>query len=140
MSTIRAVRAGRRHDAANGAPSTAFATSLAVLVENSSDDPVQGVSVTFTAPASGASGTFANSTVTVTEITNSSGIATASIFTANATTGSYSVTAVPTGLTTPSATFAYNVTVPTVTTPTSASVESTTATLGGDVTSNGGAA
>ena len=54
---------------------------------------MQGVNVTFTAPASGASGTFGNGTPTVTVATNSAGIASAA-FTANATAGlNYSVTA-----------------------------------------------
>ena len=120
-------------------PSSAFATNLAVLVENSSGQPAQGVSVTFTAPASGASGKFANNSATVIETTNANGIATASAFTANATTGGYTVTATATGGSSPLANFSLtNATPPTVTTPSTASITSTTATLGGNVTANGG--
>ncbi|HEY9502810.1 MAG TPA: Calx-beta domain-containing protein, partial [Pyrinomonadaceae bacterium] len=71
---------------------SAFATNLAATVTESGN-PVSGLSVTFTAPASGASGTFANATNTVTVATDGSGIATASLFTANNTAGSYNVTA-----------------------------------------------
>jgi len=50
--------------------------------------------VTFTAPGSGASGTFAGTgTATATAVTNSSGVATAPAFTANGTAGGYAVTA-----------------------------------------------
>lgn len=82
---------------------TAFATRLGATVTQGGT-PKSGVVVTFTAPASGASGTFANGTATTNATTNGSGVATASIFTANATAGSYTVTASATGAT--SATFA----------------------------------
>jgi hypothetical protein len=80
--------------------STAFANPLVATV-TSNGSPASGVSVTFTAPATGASGTFANGTTpqTDTTTTNSSGVATSSVFTANATTGAYSVTASATGAT-----------------------------------------
>jgi hypothetical protein len=74
---------------------TAFGTALSVTVEDTSGHPVVGSYVTFTAPTSGASGTFydpfylAVSTVTV--ATDSGGVATAPQFTANSTTGSYTV-------------------------------------------------
>ncbi len=83
--------------------STAFASPLAVAVKNSGGSGVSGVTVTFTAPSSGASGTFSGGTNTAT--TNSSGVATSTVFTANATAGSYTVTASVAGLSTP-ATFA----------------------------------
>lgn len=68
--------------------STAFPTPLAVLVVDANSNPVGGVSVTFTAPGSGASGTFQNTGNNVeTDTTASNGVATASTFTANATTG-----------------------------------------------------
>jgi hypothetical protein len=79
--------------------STAFANPLAVTVKESGGNPVSGVSVTFTAPAAGASGTFSNSTGTITVTTNASGVGSAS-FTANATVGGYSVAASASGLTT----------------------------------------
>ncbi len=81
--------------------STAFNTLLKATVKDSCGNGVGGVTVTFTAPASGASGSFASSpTVT----TDAAGVATAPSFTANATTGSYTVTATATGVAT-SATF-----------------------------------
>ncbi len=86
--------------------STAFGTALAVKVVDSHSNPVSGVSVTFTAPASGASGTFAtcsggNATAeTCTVTSNASGIATASTLTANSTSGGpYNVAASASGLT-----------------------------------------
>jgi len=88
--------------AAVGSP---FGALSATVTSNGS--PAGGVSVTFTAPSSGASGLFASATpaVTDTETTSSSGVATSQIFTANSTTGSYSVTASTPGATT-SASFA----------------------------------
>jgi hypothetical protein len=57
--------------------------------------------VTFTAPATGASGTFANGTNTETDTTNASGVASSTTFTANATIGGpYIVTATVSGGTT----------------------------------------
>jgi hypothetical protein len=60
-----------------------------------------GEKVTFTAPASGASGTFANGTATETDITNNLGVATSSAFSANATAGTYKVTATVSGAAAP---------------------------------------
>jgi len=80
----------------------AFATQLAATVLDSNSSPVSGMIVTFTAPASGPSGAFMTSgTATETDITNASGVATSSAFTANATTGPYVVTASATGATAP---------------------------------------
>jgi hypothetical protein len=79
--------------------STAFSTNLAATVKDSAGDLLSGVSVTFTAGSSGgATGSFGSgctsgSGTTCTVLTNSSGIATASTFTANSTPGTYSVTA-----------------------------------------------
>jgi len=70
---------------------TAFTNPLVALVQDIFGNPVPSVSVTYTAPTSGASGTFANSTYTDTEMTNAGGLATSSTFTANATAGPYSV-------------------------------------------------
>jgi Domain of unknown function (DUF4082)/Glycosyl hydrolases family 16 len=78
---------------------TAFATALQATVQDASNNPVSGVTVTFAAPGSGASGTFAGGVNTAT--TNSSGVATAPAFTANATAGSYTVTASVSGVSTP---------------------------------------
>jgi uncharacterized repeat protein (TIGR01451 family) len=79
---------------------TAFTNALAVTVKDAGRNPVSGVSVVFTAPATGASGTFSNTTATITVATNSSGIASAP-FTANSMAGGpYNVTAASAGLTT----------------------------------------
>src|SRR4029077_12190925 len=78
---------------------TAFANALAVTVKDAGSNPVSAVNVTFTAPGSGASGAFSNSTATIMVVTNASGVASAP-FTANATAGGpYTVTAAATGLT-----------------------------------------
>ena len=60
---------------------------------------MNGATVTFAAPGSGASGTFAGGATTAT--TNASGVATAAVFTANAIAGSYTVTASVSGVSTP---------------------------------------
>jgi hypothetical protein len=93
--------------AASGTPqsatvSTAFGAPLVATVLASNASPVSGVVVTFTAPATGASGTFAsNSNATETDTTDASGVATSSTFTANGTTGVYTVTATVSGVLTP---------------------------------------
>jgi Asp/Glu/hydantoin racemase len=79
----------------------AFANPLVATVKDANNNPVSGVNVTFTAPAAGASGTFAGGTTTATVPTNTSGVATSPAFTANATAGGpYSVTAAVNGLST----------------------------------------
>jgi hypothetical protein len=62
---------------------------------------VSGEKVTFTAPTSGASGTFANGTATETDITNNLGVAVSSAFTANTVGGTYAVTATVPGAPSP---------------------------------------
>ncbi|PCH59326.1 MAG: hypothetical protein COC19_07225 [SAR86 cluster bacterium] len=80
--------------------STLFANALVATITDASGNLVPGESVTFTAPAAGASGSFASSaTISETVVTDSSGQATSSAFTANATAGSYSVIASSGGLT-----------------------------------------
>ena len=86
-----------------GTPQTAtvtkaFAQALQATVMDSGGNPVSGVLVTFNAPASGASGTFACSGNTA--VTNASGVATSQVFTANTISGRYAVTAVGASLTT----------------------------------------
>jgi hypothetical protein len=79
---------------------TAFANALAVTIKDGANNPISGVNVTFTAPGSGPSGTFSNSTATITVATNASGVA-AAPFTANSIGGSsYSVSATAAALTT----------------------------------------
>jgi hypothetical protein len=85
-----------------GTPQTAplevaFASGLQVALANSDGCPVTaaaGVAVTFSAPSSGASGSFAGSGSNTTTIgSDASGDVTAPTFTANDTAGSYVVTA-----------------------------------------------
>jgi hypothetical protein len=78
---------------------TAFTTQLQATVKDAGSNPVSGVVVTFTAPASGASGTFAGGVNTAT--TNASGVATAPVFTANGSVGAYTVTATVSGVAAP---------------------------------------
>lgn len=73
----------------HAAGGTAFNPALkAVVTEGGQGLP--GISVTFTAPAGGASGTFVDAP---TPVTDANGVATAPAFTANFTTGTYSVQA-----------------------------------------------
>ena len=80
---------------------TPFSTALQALVKDAGNNPVPGVSVTFTAPASGASGTFPGNVTSTAVMTNSSGVATAPTFTANSASGGYMVTASTAGVATP---------------------------------------
>ncbi|MGA7559612.1 MAG: hypothetical protein WCF61_14190 [Terriglobales bacterium] len=70
-----------------------FANPLVATVLDSYSNPVSGAVVTFAAPATGASGTFAGATNTATATTNSIGVATSPAFTANMTAGPYTVMA-----------------------------------------------
>jgi hypothetical protein len=85
--TTLEVAAGDEQSTAVG---TVFATALKVRVLDEASNPCPGAEVTFSAPASGASGEFASSS-TVT--TDADGYATAPAFTANTLAGSYEVTA-----------------------------------------------
>ena len=79
---------------------TAFANALVVTVKDAANTAVPNVPVTFTAPASGASGKFANNTATTTVNTDTNGVATATTFTANSTVGGpYNVVASTAGAT-----------------------------------------
>ena len=80
---------------------TAFATALQAVVTDSNGNPLDGVQVTFTAPASGASGAFTGNAATATAFTDSTGTATAPTFTANSIAGPYNVTASFLGATAP---------------------------------------
>ncbi len=86
------INAGATQSATVG---TAFGTALAVTVKDGNSAPVPGTPVIFTAVpgGNGQSGTFSNGTGTITVNTNSSGVATAGVFTANGKPGSYTVTA-----------------------------------------------
>jgi hypothetical protein len=88
---------GSAQSAASGksfpSPLTATVTTAGVLTA--------GEKVTFTAPASGPSGTFANGAATETDVTDSEGVAKSSTFTANGVGGSYTVTATVPGASSP---------------------------------------
>jgi hypothetical protein len=102
---------------------TAFTTTFQALVLDSHGNRVgSGVPVTFTAPGGGASGTFANHATTEVAVTDASGVATSSTFTANSTAGSYVVTASTAGIG-ESASFSLTNTAPVVPDPTVAFLE-----------------
>jgi len=72
----------------------AFSVPLQAQLTDSLGNPIAGQLVTFTAPGSGASGTFAGTgTNTESVNTDSGGFATSSTFTANLSSGGYTVTA-----------------------------------------------
>ena len=76
-----------------------FSTPLQAVALDSQGSPVSGVTIDFTAPASGASGTFADTGANITSVnTDASGVATAPIFTANNIFGTYTVSASMAGL------------------------------------------
>src|SRR5947207_3047381 len=78
----------------------AFAAPLVATVKDAGGNPVASVTVTFTAPGTGASGSFAGGVNTAT--TNGSGVATSATFTANNVAGGpYTVTASVAGVATP---------------------------------------
>jgi Zn-dependent metalloprotease len=78
---------------------TQFSLPLKVKVQNYLGQPISGEIVTFTAPTSGASGTFANTLTNIsTVITDTNGIATSALFSANSISGSYEVVATVSGL------------------------------------------
>ena len=87
---------------------TAFASPLQVTVTDSGGNLLSGITVTFTAPSSGASAVLSSSTA----VTNASGVASVTAI-ANSATGSYSVTAtVPLGIASLSASFSLTNTSP----------------------------
>ena len=69
---------------------SAFGSMLQLRITDNGQ-PLAGIAVTFTAPSSGATGTFANGSTSVTVLTDNNGFATAPAFTANTKTGSYAV-------------------------------------------------
>jgi len=77
---------------------TDFAVPLAVTVADANGNPVAGAAVTFTAPASGPSGVFANGGHQVTVAANASGVATAPALSAATAPGGYVVVARVAGL------------------------------------------
>ncbi len=84
-----------------------FAHPLQATVADGAGNTALGVTVTFTAPPSGPSGTFPGNALTATATTDASGVATSPVFTANGTAGSYTVTASAAGVA-GAATFAFD--------------------------------
>src|SRR5206468_190700 len=78
-------------DAQTATVGTDFAAPLAAKVTDASSNPVPNTTVTFTAPTSGPSLTFAGGTTIATATTDATGTATAPAMTANASAGTYSV-------------------------------------------------
>jgi hypothetical protein len=82
---------------ASAAAGARFPIRLAVTVTDADANPVSGALVTFSAPASGPSGTFTRSTLSRSRVvrirTNASGVAVAPAYTANRTPGGYVVRA-----------------------------------------------
>jgi uncharacterized protein (TIGR03437 family) len=93
--------AARAGDKQTATVNTAFSAALQVAVLDSLGKPVPYVPVTFTAPGTGASGTFSGSAISVTATTNNAGVAAAPRFTANGTAGSVRVTATVAGVVAP---------------------------------------
>jgi hypothetical protein len=77
--------------------------AFSVKVTDAGGNAVQGVLVTWTAPSTGASGTFTGGGVTGTATTDATGSATAPNFTANFTNGAYIVNATVPGVAAPAA-------------------------------------
>ena len=77
---------------------TTFAQPLQATVLDGGNNPINNLTVTFSAPATGQSGTFPGALLTATAATNASGVATSPSFTANLTSGSYTVGAGVSGL------------------------------------------
>jgi hypothetical protein len=88
---------GSEQTTASGKP---FGSTLTVTV-TTSGVRTGGERVTFMAPASGASGTFANGSNTESDVTDDKGVATSSAFTANGVGGTYMVTASVPGASSP---------------------------------------
>jgi N-acetylneuraminic acid mutarotase len=82
--------------------STPYGAQLVAVVKDAGNNPVPGITVTFTLPGgTGASGTFATGGLTRVEITNASGIVTSPVITANTKKGAIVATARATGLAVP---------------------------------------
>ncbi|HEX2916578.1 MAG TPA: FG-GAP-like repeat-containing protein [Chloroflexia bacterium] len=73
--------------------STDFATAMKAQVNDGCGNPLSNQTVIFTAPASGAGGTFSGNQTSFSGTTDASGRVTAPTFTANGTTGQYSISA-----------------------------------------------
>lgn len=79
-------------DNQSAAINVAFATPMKVRFQKNGD-PLYQHTITFSAPETGASGTFPDGTTNATVVTDANGIAIAPVFTANATKGNYTLLA-----------------------------------------------
>jgi hypothetical protein len=70
-----------------------FGAALMARVTDAGGNPLPGIAVTFTLPASGASGTFPGGVSSVTVFTDANGVAVSPLVTANGIAGNYSATA-----------------------------------------------
>jgi hypothetical protein len=89
--------------AAGASPNSAtvtqlFSSPLQAKVTDAQGNPAYDVTVTFTAPSTGATGTFGKGESTAQAVTGLDGVATAPAFTANTHAGDYVVTATATGV------------------------------------------
>lgn len=89
---------GAGGNAQHAAIGASFAAPLRATVRDSAGRPATGVDVTFTAPASGPSGSFPGASLSATTATDADGVATAPNFTANSHVGSYQVRATAAGV------------------------------------------
>lgn len=80
---------------------TTFATRFEATVRDAQGNLIPGRTVTFTAPTTGARGTFQGGFSSINVVTDSVGVARATPFTANTIAGSYAVTATVAGVATP---------------------------------------
>lgn len=87
-----------------------FPTNLKALVYDGNGNPLSGVSVQFSVPASGASGTFSGGGNSVTVQTGADGSATAPALTANGIAGNFTATAYAAGVTSGTSTANFNLT------------------------------
>jgi hypothetical protein len=105
-TTTVALSQGYNESTTVGGP---FASAMIARVTDADGNPVSGATVTFTAPSTGASGTFkaaagtctagGAATTSCSATTSSTGQASSLVFSANATTGSYNVAVTSTGTT-----------------------------------------
>ena len=77
---------------------TQYSAAFVATVLDADNNPVSGITVTFRAPAAGPSGVFVGGQSTVTATTDVAGRATAPLFIGNSTAGSYTVSAVVSGV------------------------------------------
>ncbi|HMC72382.1 MAG TPA: hypothetical protein VKJ07_24725, partial [Mycobacteriales bacterium] len=102
-ASITYVNGGSSTDPQLAPISTQYAAPLVAVIRDSAGNPIPGVTVTYTAPGSGASSTLSNgasSGATVTTTTDAAGMSSVTA-TANATVGAFTVNATVSGVATP---------------------------------------